>query len=52
MKGQTEIFKIIVHSETPPECGITGLCGGYELKKLRYNQFADWLLMSIYSTLL
>lgn len=43
MKDKLKFLKLIVHSETPPECGITGLCGGYELKEWRYNQFADWL---------
>lgn len=43
MKDKLKFLKLIVHSETPPECGITGLCGGYELKQWRYNQFADWL---------
>lgn len=43
MKDKLKFLKLIVHSETPPECGITGLCGGYELKEWRYSQFADWL---------
>ena len=43
MKDKLKFLKLIVHSETPPECGITCLCGGYELKEWRYNQFADWL---------
>lgn len=43
MQSKLKFLKLIVHSESPPECGITGLCGGYELKQWRYEQFANWL---------
>lgn len=43
MQDKLKFLKLIIHSETPPECGITGLCGGYELKQWRYEQFATWL---------
>lgn len=43
MKDKLKFLKLIVHSKNPPECGITGLCGGYELKEWRYSQFTDWL---------
>lgn len=42
IQDKFKFLKVIVHSETPP-CGITGLCGGYELKEWRYNQFGTWL---------
>lgn len=41
MKYKLKFLKLIVQSETPPQCGITGLCGGYEIKEWQYNQFAD-----------
>lgn len=43
MQEKLKFLKLIVHSDTPPECGITGLCGGYELNHWRYEQFATWL---------
>lgn len=43
MQDKLKFLKLIVHSDTPPECGITGLCGGYELKQWRYEKFSDWL---------
>lgn len=43
MQDKLKFLKLIVHSDTPPECGITGLCGGYEMKEWRYGQFSDWL---------
>lgn len=42
MKNKLKFLQLIVHSETPP-CGVTGLCGGFELKQWRYEQFANWL---------
>jgi hypothetical protein len=42
IQQKLKFLKLIVHSATPP-CGITGLCGGYELKEWRYEKFADWL---------
>jgi hypothetical protein len=43
MQTRLKFLKLIVHSEVPPECGLTGLCGGYEMKEWRYSQFATWL---------
>jgi hypothetical protein len=40
VQDKLKFLKLIVHSETPPTCGVTGLCGGYELTKWRYEQFA------------
>jgi hypothetical protein len=42
LQQKLKFLKLIVHSATPP-CGITGLCGGYELKEWRYEKFANWL---------
>lgn len=42
LKDKLKFLKLIVHSEVDP-CGITALCGGFELKKWRYSQFAEWL---------
>jgi hypothetical protein len=42
IQDKLKFLKLIVHSETPP-CGVTGLCGGYELRQWRYGQFATWL---------
>ena len=43
MQDKLKFLKLIVHSDLPVECGITALCGGYERKEWRYNQFASWL---------
>lgn len=42
IQDRLKFLKLIVHSDTPP-CGVTGLCGGYELKEWRYGQFGTWL---------
>src|SRR5688572_4220308 len=42
LQDRLKFLKVIIHSETAPN-GITGLCGGFELKKWRYEQFATWL---------
>lgn len=42
IQGKLKFLKLIVHSEDPPT-GLTGVCGGYELKEWRYEQFSNWL---------
>jgi len=43
VQDKLKFLKLIVHSDLPVECGVTALCGGYERKEWRYNQFASWL---------
>lgn len=42
VKEKLKFLKLIIHSDVPP-VGLTGLCGGYELKEWRYDQLANWL---------
>ena len=42
LQDRLKFLKVIIHADNAPN-GVTGLCGGFELKKWRYDQFATWL---------
>src|ERR1700722_19311819 len=42
MKDNLKFLKLILHTPSTT-CGVTGLCGGFERRQWRYEQFSNWL---------